>query len=287
MNHICGIGGISANRPFNDDLAEVADRLIRSLHRRGGDAFGYMYDMPDDSGYHVHKEPGPIWMSNKQYQLYYELLDNDVTDFNCHTRLATQGDPFNNVNNHPFDYKNFVMAHNGVFYSSDDFKNPTEIKTDSFWALYWIEEEYVKGGSIEERTKRAIDNGLDHVVGAFAIWLYNKDDQSTYIFRNPFKPTKIALAKGKDFFMYASDRDAIHDALGYSEKEPILRVKDITTLRSTPPEKVFRLSNGDIEDLGMFIPNPVGLRNRARFRDDYAQFYGVVDSPNSPLPGVI
>lgn len=282
---MCGIGGLTSLSPFDKNQAEACLRLIESLHRRGEDAFGY-HVYGEDGKDVMHKESGTIWDSYQMNSLVDMLVDNQVSEFQCHTRFATQGDPSVNVNNHPFEYKNFVMAHNGVFYNTDEFDNPTDTETDSFWALYWIAEEYKKIGDINntvERTYQAIDNGLDHVTGAFAIWLWNRDDNATYLFRNPFKPTKIALVRGDDWMMYASDMQAVNDAFGESGRDVFQRLKRIGRVGATTPEKVFRLKDGNYNDLGMFKPNPVPVRDRMRFRQEYASLYKF----NSRIPGVV
>lgn len=281
---MCGIGGLTSRTPFDRNQAEACKRMLQSLHRRGEDAFGY-HIYSESKGSVMHKEAGPLWESYERHDFVDRLVDNEVTEFQCHTRLATQGDPSQNQNNHPFDYREFVMGHNGVFYTHDEFDNPTDIATDSFWALYWIAEEYDKLSISDtaKRTYRAIEEGLQHVTGAFAIWLWNEEDNATYLFRNPFKPTKVALVNGDDWMMFASDTEAINDAFGESGKDIFQRLSRIGRIGSTTPKKVFRLKNGKYEDLGRFQTNRVPPRMRAQFREDYEEVWDY----NSSIPGVV
>lgn len=293
---MCGIGGVSLNIPIREKEAEVVERMLSSLHRRGEHSFGYMYATGMD--YEMYKEPGPYWRSHVHTILPSELIDEGPSEIGLHTRYATQGDPSKNQNNHPFDFGNFVMAHNGVFYRTEEFDNPTNIETDSFWALYWIQREYENLGEDPNRTAEAIEKGIEHVVGAFAIWLYNKDNGKVYLFRNALKPTKTAIIQGDNYYLFASDRDAINDALGLDMKfgmdgvigadvggtrtlrEGRLRVKNI---RPLPPHTIYSLKEGRMYREKIMRPKPVSPEVRMRFRDDYAHLYSRDYNSSMPL----
>ncbi|GAJ08789.1 unnamed protein product, partial [marine sediment metagenome] len=141
---MCGIGGVSTSYPFTEKEAIICKRLLESLQRRGRDAWGYF------DGYQVHKEPGVFDESVKYETLVDDLLGTGTNVFMCHTRYATQGDPEVNKNNHPFELGDFVFAHNGVLYYTNEFENEWTIETDSFWMLYWIQKEYERLGNVIE-----------------------------------------------------------------------------------------------------------------------------------------
>lgn len=279
MITICGIGGITSANPFSFEKGLMAVRLIESLHRRGEDAFGYFYKT-EDGGITIHKEPGTIWQSPKLHSLAETLQDERAVEFWCHTRLATQGNSSKNVNNHPFEFKNFIMAHNGVFYRTDEFDNPTNIETDSFWALYWLAQEYSEH---KPDMCETTDDGMEHVMGAFAIWLYNKEDETTYLFRMNAKPTKVAVAQEKDALILSSDMQGLNDAFGEERRDIFFRLKNMGKVGSVRPFMVYALKEGNYEKLCPFTPVYMPVNFRRTFREQYAKVYQY----NTSIPGVI
>lgn len=298
---MCGIGGLSSATAFGDRQAQMVERMLRSLHRRGTHAFGYQYNW--NGNYEMHKEPGPYYRSSIARHLPTILKEDAPTDVGMHTRYATEGDPDQNQNNHPFDFGSFVMAHNGVIYRRDKFDNPTDIETDSFWALYWIQQEYEDLGENPDRTAEAIERGIEHVTGAYAIWLYNKDNGKTYLFRNALKPCKTGIVEGEDWVLFASDKDAIDDTLGADKKFGVdkrriqadfdwfdeevggsrgLNIKNIKTL---PPHTIYALNEGKVYREKIMKPKPVSPKIRMQFRQDYSHLYK--NEFNSPIPGVV
>jgi len=238
---MCGIGGVLTKSMFTDYHAMLCVRLLGSLERRGKDAWGYF------DGEKVHKEPGDFRESGKASEIYEELQEGKTNKFACHTRHATRGDPMENQNNHPFELGPFVFAHNGVLLYTDPFDNPTPIETDSFWMLYWIDEEYKTYGD----TVKAIQEGVGHVLGWYACWLYNKEEEVMYLFRvdHPFLET-LAFKSAK-FVMFGSDLQSIADAFGTT----LLQAHRLA--RVTRPYVIYRIKEGTISKVGSFTPLPV------------------------------
>jgi glucosamine 6-phosphate synthetase-like amidotransferase/phosphosugar isomerase protein len=243
---ICGIGGISTSYTFTAEEAAMAHRLLVSLTRRGTDAWGYF------DGKTLYKESGSFLQSEKYYTLPDDLLEAKTNIFLCHTRLATQGDPGNNKNNHPFALDPFVFAHNGIIYKTDDFDNKWTIETDSFWLLYWIWYEYRKLNDVPQ----AIDAGVDHVRGTYACWLYNRKEKSVYLFRTLERLVGTNYDVGKERLVFGSDWKAIADAYKLytykwaSKLFPRLR----PTFLRTEPCVIYKIKDGVIEEIGRFIP---------------------------------
>jgi glucosamine 6-phosphate synthetase-like amidotransferase/phosphosugar isomerase protein len=239
----CGIGGVSTSYPFTEKEAKICWRLLHSLQRRGRDAWGYF------DGSTVYKEPGAFDESTKYFTLVKDLLRTGTNLFLCHTRMATQGDPEENKNNHPFELGDFVFAHNGVLYYTDEFENVYGIETDSFWMLYWIQKEYERLGDVIE----AIRAGVSHVSGVYACWLHKRAEGATYLFRisNPIMETHSW--RGEGVTVFGSDWLSIVDAFSVPGVARMFKffIPDVIPLR---PVTIYKLMNGILEEDGTFEP---------------------------------
>jgi len=221
---VCGIGGIIPKDGLNGKEAAMARRLVASLERRGGDAWGYF------DGEKIYKEPYPFELSQERYTLQDRVLGKKF--FLCHTRLWTRGVPYKNKNNHPFRLGRFVMAHNGHFWHADKFYNRWGIETDSFALLYWINYEYGETGDMVE----AIVRGLTHVRGTYAVWLYDLAKETLYLFRNS-NPIKFARVNGT--YIFASDEKAINDAVDGLYQY---------TVKNLRPYTIYCIKNGKVKE---------------------------------------
>lgn len=246
---MCGIGGLQTTKPrFGMNEALISVNLMESLTRRGTDAWGYYTPQIG-----IYKQPGDFKTAPERNDLAQKLVEYGTTQFLCHTRKSTKGNPQKNQNNHPFELGPFVFAHNGVIYEADEFKNPTDIETDSYWLLWWINEEYKNGGSVAD----AISAGVEHVKGIYACWLYNKEDKFTYLFRmnNPIVETQIY--KEHDMFLFGSDVESIVDALGrYPKKEKVYRLKT---------NVIYRAKDAHIWEVGKFASPRLDWRHWNNF----------------------
>jgi len=244
---MCGIGGIMTSKSsFDSEQAEACVRLMDSLTRRGKDAWGYF------DGRDVYKRPGDFSTSEEKMTLAQTLLNSGTNMFLCHTRKATQGDPANNENNHPFTLNPFIFAHNGLIKEADGFEEDSGIETDSYWLLYWIHQEFKKSKKVIE----AIDRGVDHIDGIYACWMYNALDGFTYLFRigNPIMEIQCATTEDQDLFVFGSDGDSIADALGRKFLKQSGWDKKIT-VKALVPGIVYKAKDGGIWKAGQFTPN--------------------------------
>lgn len=256
VRFMCGIGGLISTHPFNTEEAEMARDLMAFLVRRGRDAWGFF------DGESVTKNPGNFLESNMYVDLPNLLVGKTL--FLCHTRYATVGNPKENKNNHPFELGPFVMAHNGVIFYWEEFEDPYDIETDSFSLLWWIKQEY----DIHGDTVLAIKRGIDHIVGTFAVWLYNREDDATYLFRTHEQPlnTFVNIRIFPYRIMFASDVDSIAYALRIP-KEAYVRLR-MTTWR-IKPYTIYRISEGRIKVAGAFSPKPYSRLLWDSFMEDF------------------
>jgi len=251
---MCGIGGVSTSSPFTEKEATICWRLLDSLQRRGRDAWGYF------DGTMVYKEPGAFDESVRYDMLVDDLVGAGTNIFLCHTRMATQGDPEINKNNHPFELMDFVFAHNGVLYYSDPFENEWTIETDSFWMLYWIQREYERLGDVVE----AIRAGVSHVSGMYACWLHKRAEKTTYLFRikNPIMETHYW--RGEGMAVFGSDLLSIVDSFAVPRLARRFRflTPDVKALK---PRTIYKLRRGMLEEDGTFEPRHLGVMNLMDF----------------------
>jgi len=259
---VCGIGGVSTRRPFQREEAVIAHRLLESLTRRGTDAWGYF------DGERVHKEPGSFTDSAKYATLVDDLTRARTNLFLCHTRLATKGDPSVNKNNHPFSLDTLTLAHNGILYRTDPFENKWTIETDSFWMLYWIDQEYKRWHAMPQ----AIDEGVDHVSGSYAIWTHNRDDRTTYLFRMYHRLVETYFAQDRDIVVFGSDWLSLLDALKVGGVRRHFKILQ-PSIHPLPPGVIWTIKDGEIERDGKFRPQKMTLTDEADFDRRYGHLY--------------
>lgn len=261
----CGIGGVSTSYPFRVDEAKICFRILDSLQRRGKDAWGYF------DGRQVYKEPGAFQDSAKYGTLIDDLVNTGTNIFLCHTRRATQGDPNENKNNHPFTLDDFVFAHNGVLYYTDEFENVWDVETDSFWMLYWIWKEYQELGNIPD----AIRSGVRHVSGNYACWLWKGSEQQTYLYRMENRIMETSFWLGKNILVFGSDWLSIADAFGIGglARRFKFMLPDIDLIL---PHTIYFIKNGVLTKDGYFQPRrlaPIDLWDFEKRQGDLARYH--------------
>jgi glucosamine--fructose-6-phosphate aminotransferase (isomerizing) len=111
---LCGIFGFTnyGNIVQHKSLKKLLRVLSIESTVRGHDATGFGYCANGEIG--IFKAPQP---ANK---LHFYFSTNTISVIG-HTRMATKGDPANNINNHPFvgvaGETEFSLCHNGVIYN--------------------------------------------------------------------------------------------------------------------------------------------------------------------------
>ena len=105
---MCGIAGFSLSPSSTINARHLAHHLLASIELRGTDASGFAYADPMGSGIFKDSVPGG--------QLSLGLLPRKAGTVVLHTRMATQGTPSDNSNNHPLPGPDghVALVHNGV-----------------------------------------------------------------------------------------------------------------------------------------------------------------------------
>lgn len=138
---MCAIFGLIDYRNYftKHQREKVLKVLSKECEVRGTDATGFAYI--HDNRLSVYKRP--IVAHKVRLRLPFE--SNIVMG---HTRMATQGNKFENYNNHPISgmcgSMSFALAHNGVLHNDEklrkELKLPaTKIATDSYIAVQLLE----------------------------------------------------------------------------------------------------------------------------------------------------
>ena len=120
-----------------------------------------------------------------------------------HTRLATQGKPADNYNNHPWLTGSFALAHNGVLWNDKELRQTenlpnTHIQTDSYAAVQLLEQQK----TLDFTTISAM---TERIQGSFVFTVLDRDD-NLYFVRgdNP-----LAISDFGGFYLYASTEEIL------------------------------------------------------------------------------
>lgn len=104
---MCGVFGFVARGDERVDLATL-ERIASTNERRGQDAWGVAW-VTHDGRMGMYKDQGPISAG-----LNLLPMVRDAKLIIGHTRLATQGAPDDNANNHPHPVDGGWLVHNGM-----------------------------------------------------------------------------------------------------------------------------------------------------------------------------
>lgn len=199
------------------------DRLVRILsiecELRGTDATGISYYQ--GKKLHIVKKP-------KAARDIRFSIPAHVRAVMGHTRMATQGDPAQNRNNHPFEGtlsngRQFAFAHNGVLYNEDELRvqydlPDTKIQTDSYVVAQALE-------SIGRIDFDSLGEVSQEVMGSFCFTTLTPE--ALHIVKGDNPMCLYDLTK-KGVMIYASTKEILDSALkhlgmgGIKKREIIL-----------------------------------------------------------------
>jgi predicted glutamine amidotransferase len=126
---VCGVFGIvkygKSNITYND-----LNSLAQNSLRRGKDAFGlYVYD---GHSHKIWKNSGYIKNPLKKIKsLKSSIINMESGILIGHARLATDGNPLDNINNQPIVLKEGVFVHNGIVVNSDLISKNNKLHTST------------------------------------------------------------------------------------------------------------------------------------------------------------
>lgn len=203
---MCGIAGI---RRMGDKPIEAwqLQMLAASLEYRGNDATGFAL-MDEEGEIQVIKDHEPAWRfcSSKGFGDWVkEHLTKTTRVALVHTRKATVGTPFRNVNNHPMFAGKGAIVHNGYVSNAkaitDEF-GASEAETDSDAIRSILDKE----GRITPKIIRK----MNKLAGGIAAACIHPASPGTVLLLRSGNPLVVGDCDG--FLIWASDKRAIFNA---------------------------------------------------------------------------
>ena len=195
MCSIFGIGFLQGHKFKNEStLIGVISRLFKAAEVAGRRAAGL--SIMREKSVHILRRPVPAsgLVASEEYidfmsdNLKIKDEENRVMSVVGHCRLPTQGDPSNNLNNHPQVVDNIIGVHNGVIGNDheifDMFKEvivrKAEVDTE---VIFQLISHFSKGK--RSRTISAIKKATPYLRGSFACGMQNtRHPYNLYLFRH-------------------------------------------------------------------------------------------------------
>lgn len=255
---MCAIGGIiklDKRQVFDKETQLDTISLLKQMEKRGSHSWGAYIEKRKDNfntvcGEECDNINGEIFKIPGRFSEYIDDMDgvlylDDVHTVLLHTRQATQGSSDINMNNHPFNTKDFILAHNGIIHNDDELKTKyslnSPIKCDSYIIVALIQHFYDEGNSV----KKSISLALSEILGGYACWLYHKPNKELYLFRNSRNPLEYYIDAERRIMMFASEDSYIVDTYN----DGVLSAVDIDSL---PTDKIWKLQSGELVEVGTF-----------------------------------
>lgn len=200
---MCGICGISMSHSEEMDIDRLAKDMLIDMESRGSDATGVAWNGNDNEVW-ITKENIGASRFVKEFSVPAE-----IKTLIGHTRLATQGSPEDNDNNHPIDANGIVGVHNG--YISNDYKLFREVLgVETRIAEVDSEAAFALLGSEDLSTVDA----LNMIQGSAALaWLDTTEPEILNLARISWSPLVIGRTD-EGSLLFASTRTCILDAAG-------------------------------------------------------------------------
>lgn len=207
--------------------------LSKECEVRGTDATGIAYNL----GGNIKVFKRPLAAHKLKFR-----VPTGVNVVMGHTRLATQGKPADNYNNHPWSTGSFALAHNGVLWNDKELRQTenlpmTHIQTDSYVAVQLLEKEK----TLDFTTIRAM---VEKLQGSFVFTVLDRNN-NLYFVRgdNP-----LALFEFGGYYLYASTEKILRRATRklHLHHREIVHIKEGDILKIEPAgQRIF----------GHFTPN--------------------------------
>ena len=227
---MCGIVGYLGEK----DAYPIIVKGLQRLEYRGYDSAGVALI---DNGIKLYKCKGKV----SDLENHTAGKDKSGSVGIGHTRWATHGEP-NDLNAHPHQSMsgNLALIHNGIIENYASIKAALKEKgykfqsdTDTEVLVNFIESIY-----IEESVDlgEAVRKALNHVVGAYAIVLLDKNNPDQLIVAKKSSPLVIGVGKGE--FYLASDATPI---IEYTKNVVYLEDEEIAILNKGEKIQLFNI----------------------------------------------
>jgi glucosamine 6-phosphate synthetase-like amidotransferase/phosphosugar isomerase protein len=148
-----------------------------------------------------------------------------------HQRYATSGDDEQDV--HPYDTKDFVLVHNGVFSGLGN-----KGKSDTREFVEMLESNYE---SCKKDIVKAIQETTKEVTGSFSVFVYHKPTKKLYYFKE--SSTGMYLLENSKYLVMSTIQDNVEYA------QHLLGIKG--KIMTIEPNEIYEVLN-DFEGVGAF-----------------------------------
>ena len=234
---MCGIAGFSiARRDTTTNPTTLMRALFRAIETRGAHASGAAWAEGDQVWFDKAPIPGATYGPMLS-------LPRDVNTAILHTRFATQGNPEDNRNNHPFPLPNITGVHNGVVDNDREVfdllgvERTCQTDSEAIFAL-------LAHGGFDHPTE-----ALELVEGSAAVaWLRSDAAEDLHLARLGGRPLALSqTAEGT--LVFASTPELLARACREA------KVRTVRKLDYSAPEGTYlRVHRGIIHDVVQFTP---------------------------------
>ena len=252
---MCGIVGYVGGRQAYPILIKGLTRL----EYRGYDSAGVAL-IGDGGALSVYKTKGKV----KDLERICTGKDVSGTSGIAHTRWATHGEP-SDVNSHPHysENHNLALIHNGIIENYRALK--TELTRQGYHFQSQTDTEVViqliqyMMDSCKVSWEEAVPMALNHVIGAYALVIMDKDEPDKMIAARKGSPLIIGM--GENEYFVASDASPIieytnkvvylgEEQIAFIQRGKELRITDLSSVAQTPEVKELEMSLSEIEKGG-------------------------------------
>lgn len=204
-------------------MEQFIDELFLNLEARGRDAAGFVA-VERDGTTTLSKKAEPA----HQFITLRKSLPKGTRSVLLHTRLATQGDPAKNANNHPVNYGTIFTTHNGHIRNDDEVFEL--LKLDRYAE---VDSESIPA-ALYKHGFDGVKDAFELLEGGYATASVDvRHTGKVLLTKGPTYP--LVIHENKKFVLWASTKDIIEKAWKDALGEPL------------PDTKTFRwLTEGDV-----------------------------------------
>jgi len=199
---MCGIMGYYAFGSKLPDRKKI-ENMFMLLETRGTDASGFAY-LNNKQELQIIKAETPATKLIKSPS-WKNLELPKIMIF--HTRMMTQGEPKNNMNNHPlFTKKGLAIVHNGMIYNDKEIfgtKKNRDAEVDSEAILF----------QLSRKSKDPIGKVFETLDGGFAVASIDKNKPTTLTLFRKDNPIELYYNELEDILYFCSEREIMQEAL--------------------------------------------------------------------------
>ena len=199
---MCGIMGYYAFGEIIPSKKKIEDMFVL-LETRGTDASGFAY-LNNKNELQITKAEEPA-SSLVKTASWKDLELPKIMIF--HTRLKTQGEPTNNMNNHPlFTKKGLALVHNGMIYNDKEIfgtKKNRDAEVDSEAILF----------QLSRKSKDPINKVFETLEGGFAVASIDKKRPSELTLLRNDNPIELYYNSVDDILYFCSEREIMQENL--------------------------------------------------------------------------